>query len=157
MILNALEGKPLPVYGDGKNVRDWLYVEDHCAGLARVMEKGRPGERYNLGGGTELTNLRVVAALCETLERNLPARGNPAFLRRGLTHYRQLVRFVEDRPGHDRRYSMDFSKARRELGWSPRHGFKSGMERTVQWYLSNLDWCEGNYERQRLGLKRGRP
>jgi len=161
MILNALEGRPLPVYGDGKNVRDWLYVEDHCAGLVRVMEKGRPGERYNLGGGTELTNLEVVGILCDELEKVLPAMGNPIFLRRGLTRYRQLVRFVQDRPGHDRRYSMDFSKARRELGWTPRHGFGSGMERTVQWYLSNLDWCEKvqgkGYRRQRLGLKKGRP
>lgn len=156
MILNALEGKPLPVYGDGKNVRDWLYVEDHCDALWKVITRGRPGEKYNVGGNNEKTNLEVVDTLCRRLQKVHPAAKNPKLLKKGLRHYSGLVTFVKDRPGHDRRYAIDASKIRKELGWRPRHSFETGMTATAQWYLNHLDWCrkvqEGNYGRQRLGL-----
>lgn len=156
MILNALEGKSLPVYGDGKNVRDWLYVEDHCDALWKVMNRGRLGEKYNVGGNSEKTNLEVVRTLCGQLQKAYPASGNPALLKKGLSDYSGLVSFVKDRPGHDRRYAIDASKIRRELGWKPRHSFESGIASTVRWYLGNRDWWrkvqEGNYRRQRLGL-----
>ncbi len=156
MILNALEGKPLPVYGDGKNVRDWLYVEDHCDALWKAMTQGRPGEKYNVGGNNEKTNLEVVGTLCRQLQRAYPAKDNPALSKKGLRDYGNLVAFVKDRPGHDRRYAIDASKIRRELGWKPRHSFDTGIAATVKWYLDNRDWCrrvqEGNYGRQRLGL-----
>jgi dTDP-glucose 4,6-dehydratase len=156
LILNALEGKPLPIYGDGGNVRDWLYVEDHCRGILTVLERGRVGEKYNLGGGAERRNLEVVDRVCAALDALRPARGNPALAGRGLRSYAELKSFVPDRPGHDRRYAIDASKARRELGWAPRHDFESGIARTVAWYLEHLDWCEavqrGRYARERLGL-----
>jgi dTDP-glucose 4,6-dehydratase len=153
MILNALEGKPLPVYGDGGNVRDWLHVEDHCAGILRVLESGRPGEKYNVGGGNERTNLEIVDRICDALERLKPARANAAL---GGRSYRDLRIFVPDRPGHDRRYAIDATKIRRELGWTPTHTFEQGLEQTAQWYLDHRDWCEnvqqGRYDRSRLGL-----
>jgi len=156
VLLNAMEGKSLPVYGKGANVRDWLYVADHCEGLVKAMGKGKLGGRYNLGGNCELTNLQVVHSLCDVLEGELPAARNPDFARRGLRRYRDLIRFVKDRPGHDLRYAMDFSRAKRELGWVPKHRFREGLRETVKWYLGNLDWCgrvqAGNYGRQRLGL-----
>jgi dTDP-glucose 4,6-dehydratase len=156
MILNAVEGKPLPLYGDGGNVRDWLYVEDHCAGVLLALRKGRPGEKYNLGGNSERTNRQVVDAICEALEGERPAAANPAMASRGVRAYADLVTLVEDRPGHDRRYAIDASKARRELGFAPRHDFASGLARTVRWYLDHHDWCEavqsGSYGRERLGL-----
>jgi dTDP-glucose 4,6-dehydratase len=130
MVLNALEGKPLPVYGDGSNVRDWLYVRDHCDAIRTVLERGKPGETYNIGGSAERSNLDVVHRLCELLDRASPA---------GAPHER-LIKFVTDRPGHDRRYAMDTTKIRKELGWTPRESFESGLERTVQWYLRHLDW-----------------
>jgi dTDP-glucose 4,6-dehydratase len=148
MILNAVEGKPLPVYGDGQHVRDWLYVEDHCRGLRRVLEAGRPGEVYNIGGNCERSNLQVVEAICATVDRLCP----------GLSHApcSSLVTFVADRPGHDRRYAIDASKIRRELGWEPRENFASGLVHTVRWYLANPHWVErvtsGTYRRERLGL-----
>jgi dTDP-glucose 4,6-dehydratase len=148
MILNALEGKPLPVYGDGRNVRDWLFVEDHCRAIRRVLEAGRPGEVYNIGGEAERTNLEVVEAVCDAVDARRP----------GLPHApcRGLIRFVRDRPGHDRRYAMDATKIRRELGWRPEVDFESGLGRTVQWYLDNPGWVEGvssgSYRRERLGL-----
>jgi dTDP-glucose 4,6-dehydratase len=148
MILNALEGKPLPVYGDGKNVRDWLYVEDHARALWRVLEAGRPGETYNIGGNCERTNLEVVGAICRTVDE----------LRPGLPHApcRSLVTFVPDRPGHDRRYAIDTTKVAREVSWSPHEDFESGLRRTVRWYLENPAWVEratsGTYRRERLGL-----
>src|SRR5205823_13442520 len=123
MILNALEGKPLPIYGDGGNVRDWLHVEDHCAGILCVLEKGREGEQYNVGGGNERTNLEIVDRICDVLELVAPARGNPALAGRS---YRDLKTFVPDRPGHDRRYAIDATKIRRELGWLPKHTFEEG-------------------------------
>jgi dTDP-glucose 4,6-dehydratase len=148
MILNAVEGKPLPVYGDGQNVRDWLYVEDHCRALTDVFQRGRPGEVYNIGGCCERTNLQVVQAICAAVDK----------LRPGLPHApsTSLIQFVKDRPGHDRRYAMDTSKIQRELGWQPRETFETGLERTVAWYLNNTEWLarcsSGGYRRQRLGL-----
>jgi dTDP-glucose 4,6-dehydratase len=155
MILNALEARPLPVYGDGLNVRDWLYVEDHCAGIMLALDEGTPGEKYNIGGGNERTNLEVVDTLCDALERHVPAAGNAAMQARGLSSYRDLKTFVPDRPGHDRRYAIDASKVRAELAWAPQHDFDSGMDRTVRWYVEHRDWCRavqaGRYQRERLG------
>jgi dTDP-glucose 4,6-dehydratase len=146
VILNALEGKPLPVYGNGSNVRDWLYVEDHARALHLVLTKGRLGEKYNVGGRNERTNLAVVEAICDTLDRLVPAGSS----RRGL------ITFVADRPGHDRRYAIDASKLERELGWRARHDFDSGLAETVRWYLDNRAWWEplrkGVYAGERLGL-----
>jgi dTDP-glucose 4,6-dehydratase len=148
MILNALEGKPLPVYGDGQNVRDWLHVDDHCAAIRRVLEAGRVGQTYTIGGHSERTNLQVVHAICDTVDR----------LRPGLPHApcRSLITYVKDRPGHDRRYAIDTSKIASELGWQPAHDFESGLEQTVRWYLDNTAWVErvtsGKYRRERLGV-----
>ena len=157
MILNAVEGRPLPIYGDGGNVRDWLYVEDHCEGLLLALRKGEPGGKYNIGGGNERTNLQVVDALCAALEAERPAATNPALAARGRRSYAELKNFVPDRPGHDRRYAIDASKIRRELGWAPRHAFEDGLRETVRWYLANRPWCEavqsGSYRRERLGLR----
>jgi len=156
MILNAVDGKPLPVYGDGGNVRDWLYVEDHCEAVLLALRKGRIGESYNVGGGSERTNLEVVDRICAALERERPAAANSALSTRGIASYADLKTFVPDRPGHDRRYAIDSSKLRRELGWQPRHDFEAGLARTVRWYLDNQAWCEsvqsGKYRRERLGL-----
>jgi len=156
MILNALEGNPLPIYGDGGHVRDWLFVEDHCRGLLAVLRDGEIGEKYNLGGDCERSNLEIVEALCEELELAAPAAKNPSLARAGVARYSELKQFVEDRPGHDRRYAIDATRARKVLGWSPQHGLQSGLARTVRWYLENLDWCTsvqaGHYERERLGL-----
>ena len=164
MILNALAGQPLPIYGDGGNVRDWLHVEDHCAGILRVLEQGHLGEKYNIGGGNERTNLAIVDRICDALDTLRPfdsrrsgrsaaelAQGRPV-----SASYHTLKTFVPDRPGHDRRYAIDASKIRRDLGWEPRHTFETGLIDTVRWYLDHQDWCEqiqaGRYERQRLGL-----
>jgi len=157
MILNALEGKELPIYGDGGNVRDWLYVEDHCEGILLALERGQPGEKYNIGGGSERTNLQFVDALCTELERVRPAGENPALAAAGVESYADLKRFVEDRPGHDRRYAIDADKITSELGWRPAHSLEMGLAETVRWYLENRNWCEavqaGTYQRERLGLK----
>lgn len=146
-ILNALEGKPLPVYGDGKNVRDWLYVEDHARALVSVAQSGAIGESYNVGGWCERSNIEVVREICALLDELAP---NPAIGPRS-----RLITFVPDRPGHDRRYAIDASKIRRELGWGPRETFESGLRKTVSWYLANKDWWEpirtGRYSGQRLG------
>jgi dTDP-glucose 4,6-dehydratase len=156
MILNALEGRPLPIYGDGGNVRDWLYVGDHCAGILHALERGRPGEKYNLGGGAERTNLQIVDTICAELERCVPAARNPALAAVGVKDYAALKSFVADRPGHDRRYAIDASKAQRELGWRPAHDLDSGLASTVRWYLDHREWCaavqSGRYGRERLGL-----
>jgi dTDP-glucose 4,6-dehydratase len=141
MILNAVAGKDLPVYGDGLNVRDWLFVEDHCAALLAVLRAGRVGEKYNIGGGNERNNLQMVDAICAALEEEVPAATNPAMRARGVSSYRELRVFVPDRPGHDRRYATDTSKVRRELGWQPRCALEDGIRRTVRWYLANSDWC----------------
>ncbi len=156
MLLNALEGKPLPIYGDGGNVRDWLFVEDHCDGILRALTRGAPGGKYNIGGFGERTNLQLVDLLCAELERQRPARDNPALEARGIRSYAALKSFVPDRPGHDRRYAIDSSKIRTELDWAPGHDLASGLAATVSWYLANLPWCEsvqsGTYRRERLGL-----
>jgi dTDP-glucose 4,6-dehydratase len=157
MILNAVEGKPLPIYGDGGNVRDWLFVEDHCAGVLEVLRRGRPGDKYNIGGDCEKRNVEIIDALCAILEQERPAAGNPALSGQGLRSYLDLKRFVKDRPGHDRRYAIDASKIRNELGWRPAHDLESGLRRTVRWYLENPGWCESvqsnKYRRERLGLE----
>jgi dTDP-glucose 4,6-dehydratase len=130
VILNALAGKAIPVYGDGQNVRDWLYVDDHCAGIRKVLEAGRPGEVYNIGGNSEKANLEVVQTLCAVLDELHPA----------AKPYASLITYVKDRPGHDRRYAIDASKIRRELGWQPSENFSGGIRRTVSWYLANAEW-----------------
>jgi len=146
MILNAIDGRPLPIYGDGGNVRDWLHVEDHCAGILLALAKGRAGEKYNVGGGNERTNLDIVDGMCAVLDE----------LRPQAAPHGRLKTFVPDRPGHDRRYAIDATKTRRELGWAPRHTFETGLRDTIRWYLEHRDWCEqiqsGRYDRQRLGL-----
>jgi dTDP-glucose 4,6-dehydratase len=129
MISNALAGKPLPVYGDGKNVRDWLYVLDHCEALRVVLERGRAGETYNIGGGAERANIDLVNTICGLLDKAAP--------RKGGAKYAELISFVKDRPGHDRRYAIDSSKLTRELGWRPREDFESGLRKTVDWYIEN--------------------
>ena len=147
MVLNALEGKPLPVYGDGLQVRDWLYVEDHCAAIWLVLQRGRVEETYNIGGLNEQPNLEVVRMVCRLLDRRVPAAGSQS--------HERLIKFVQDRPGHDRRYAIDCAKIQRELGWAPRESFATGMEKTVDWYLAHRDWCrditEQRYARERLG------
>jgi dTDP-glucose 4,6-dehydratase len=147
-ILNAIDGRALPIYGDGGNVRDWLHVEDHCAGLLLVLAKGRVGEKYNVGGGNEQTNLEIVDRICDVLDELYPAQSS----------YHALKTFVPDRPGHDRRYAIDARKIRRELGWQPRHKLDDGLRATVRWYVEHRDWCSqvqaGRYNRERLGLNR---
>jgi dTDP-glucose 4,6-dehydratase len=153
MLLNALDGKRLPIYGDGKNERDWLFVDDHCAGLLAVLEKGRLGERYNIGAGRECTNLELVTRLCGLLEAERPARDNPALRARGVSAYAELVEFVTDRPGHDRRYALATAKIERELGWRPRLALEQALAETVRWYLAHGDWCRAvGHDRRRLGL-----
>jgi dTDP-glucose 4,6-dehydratase len=146
-IINALEELPLPVYGEGRNVRDWLYVEDHARALECVLQRGRAGESYNIGGSAEQTNLNVVKAICATLDEKHPRQN-------GAPHA-ELIAYVKDRPGHDRRYAIDTSKIERELGWRPLESFKSGLEKTVQWYLDNMWWWkpirESRYAGKRLG------
>jgi len=131
MILNARDGKPLPVYGDGKNVRDWLYVEDHCEAIATVLHKGRPGDTYNIGGWNEKPNIEIVETICDLVDEMAPRQG---------TSRRELITYVKDRPGHDRRYAMDASMIERELGWRPKETLESGLRKTVRWYLENHDW-----------------
>ena len=143
MILNIIEEKPLPVYGDGKNVRDWLYVIDHCDAIFSVLEKGLPGETYNIGGGAERENIRIVHMLCDLMDRRLK--------RSGKASSRRLIQFVTDRPGHDRRYAIDATKIRKELGWVPGHRFEAALEETVDWYLAHPQWVDsvrsGEYRR----------
>ena len=134
IILNALAGRPIPVYGDGKNVRDWLFVADHCSAIEQVLEKGRLGDTYNVGGNSERTNLWIVQVICKLLDERRPGSGHRP--------HEQLVSFVQDRPGHDRRYAIDISHIQRELGWRPTEDLASGLAKTVDWYLSHLDWCE---------------
>ncbi|TDO10647.1 MULTISPECIES: dTDP-glucose 4,6-dehydratase [Halomonas] len=150
MILNALAGKPLPVYGNGQQVRDWLYVEDHVRALLKVLTEGRVGETYNIGGHNEKTNLEVVETLCTLLDE----RVGTAHLAPGSIHH-DLITFVADRPGHDQRYAIDAGKMARELGWRPQETFESGLDKTLQWYLDNREWWQrvqdGRYQGQRLG------
>ena len=156
ILLNALEAKDLPIYGDGGNVRDWLFVQDHCEGILQVLEGGGTGEKYNLGGYGERTNLQLIDTLLRFLEELRPARENPQMQSRQLEDYAGLKTFVADRPGHDRRYAIDSTKVDRELGWKARHSFEDGLRATVRWYLENQPWCEavasGTYRRERLGL-----
>jgi dTDP-glucose 4,6-dehydratase len=155
MIMNALEGKNLPIYGDGGNIRDWLFVTDHCEAILAVLDRGKVGEKYNVGGNSERTNLQVVDALCAAIEAERPAESNPALKARGCTAYTDLKTFVKDRPGHDRRYAIDATKIRKELGFAPQHPFETGLRLTVRWYLDNAEWSmavtRGKYDRERLG------
>jgi len=148
IIGKALAGDALPIYGDGSNVRDWLYVGDHCSAIRCVLDHGRPGEVYNIGGNSEKTNLEVVHSLCDLLDEIQP--------RQDSSSYRELIHFVKDRPGHDLRYAIDAGKIRAQLGWTPSESFGSGLRRTVNWYLQHGAWCEsirdGSYQGQRLGL-----
>jgi len=147
MIAKAMAGEPLPIYGDGGNIRDWLYVEDHCRAIDRVLEAGRPGEVYNIGGDSERTNLEVVDTLCRLLDEALPDSPRRP--------HSQLKQFVTDRPGHDRRYAIDATKIQTELGWQPAETFETGLARTLAWYLDNQDWTrrvtDGSYRGERLG------
>jgi dTDP-glucose 4,6-dehydratase len=149
VILNALHGKPLPIYGDGLQIRDWLFVEDHAKALIKVVTKGQIGETYNIGGHNEKTNLEVVENICDLLEELAPRKSV------GVKNYRDLITFVQDRPGHDKRYAIDASKIKLELGWVPEYTFESGLRKTVQWYLDNRQWWErvlsGAYRLERLG------
>ncbi|MEM7364928.1 MAG: dTDP-glucose 4,6-dehydratase [Pseudomonadota bacterium] len=149
MILNALEGKPLPVYGDGLQVRDWLHVEDHARALYLVATQGVPGETYNIGGHNEMKNIDVVRTICQVLESKHVERPDT------VNRFEDLITFVEDRPGHDVRYAIDAGKIQRELGWKPLETFETGITKTVEWYLDNRQWCEDvqsrNYQRERLG------
>ncbi len=144
----ALAGEPLPVYGDGQQVRDWLFVEDHCSAIQRVLESGTPGEVYNIGGDSEKPNLEVVKTICRLLDEMAPDRGP--------VPHEDLITFVKDRPGHDRRYAIDASKIKNELGWKPGNDFESGLRKTLRWYLDNTEWLErvtsGAYRGERLGL-----
>ncbi len=151
VILNALDRKPLPVYGDGQQIRDWLYVEDHAAGIWEVLRRGRVGETYNIGGLNEQANLDVVREICVLLDAKSPCTDG--------RKYSEQITFVADRPGHDRRYAIDCAKIQRELGWKPRESFKTGLAKTVDWYLANRDWCSEitnqRYARERLGVSAG--
>ncbi|WP_137819723.1 dTDP-glucose 4,6-dehydratase [Pseudomonas sp. 2FG] len=172
VILNALDGKPLPVYGNGQQVRDWLYVEDHARALLKVVSEGQVGETYNIGGHNEKRNLEVVESICALLDELMPlqptAVGASRLAKQSATEampdganrgqarsYKELITFVKDRPGHDLRYAIDASKIQRELAWVPQETFETGLRKTVQWYLDNLDWCrrvqDGSYQRERLG------
>ncbi|MEM9446264.1 MAG: dTDP-glucose 4,6-dehydratase [Verrucomicrobiota bacterium] len=147
MILNALEGKDLPIYGDGKNVRDWLHVEDHCQAIATVLLDGKEGETYNIGGNSEMTNLEVVDTICTSLDKLKPKDSGS---------YLDQKTFVKDRPGHDRRYAINATKIEKDLGWIPRWNFANGIKNTIEWYLAHQDWCQKisnqTYNRKRLGL-----
>jgi dTDP-glucose 4,6-dehydratase len=142
VILNALEGKPLPVYGDGMQIRDWLFVDDHARALLTVVETGKIGETYNIGGHNEKPNITVVKTICALLEELKPNKPD------GVEHYQDLITYVTDRPGHDLRYAIDASKIARELGWTPQETFETGMRKTVQWYINNLDWCQQTLNRK---------
>ncbi|WP_171536903.1 dTDP-glucose 4,6-dehydratase [Acinetobacter terrestris] len=147
VILNALDGKPLPVYGNGQQIRDWLFVEDHARALYRVATEGIVGETYNIGGHNEKQNIEVIKTICQILDELEPQLNGQS--------YEKLMTFVKDRPGHDLRYAIDASKIERELGWKPQESFETGIRKTVQWYLDNLEWCrrvqDGSYQRERLG------
>ncbi len=151
MVLNALAQKPLPIYGKGDNVRDWLHVDDHVRALITVAMEGNHGQTYNIGGHNEKTNLEVVHTICDTLQRLLPDSNR---------QYRDLITYVDDRPGHDQRYAIDATKIEQDLGWRPQETFETGLEKTITWYLENQDWCRTvskGYDQQRLGLGSGKP
>lgn len=148
IILNALEAKPLPVYGNGQQVRDWLFVEDHARALYKVVTEGCVGETYNIGGNNEKKNIEVIETICKILDVLKPQANGQS--------YKELITFVKDRPGHDLRYAIDATKIKKELGWSPMETFEMGIQKTIEWYLNNLDWCrrvqDGSYQRERLGV-----
>ncbi len=150
MILNALEGKPLPVYGNGQQIRDWLFVEDHAKALYKIITKGKVGETYNIGGHNEKANIDVVKTICAILEELVPQKPQ------GVEKYADLITFVTDRPGHDVRYAIDASKIQQELGWQPQETFETGIRKTVEWYLNNKTWwqrvLDGSYSLERLGV-----
>lgn len=149
IILNALEGKPLPIYGNGKQIRDWLFVEDHARALYKVVTEGRLGETYNIGGFNEKQNIEVVQTICNHLNKLIAEKPE------GITDFNQLITYVTDRPGHDVRYAIDANKINKELGWHPEETFESGIKKTIEWYLQNNTWCkhvqDGSYQRERLG------
>lgn len=150
VILNAIEGKPLPVYGNGSQIRDWLYVEDHARALYKVVTEGKIGETYNIGGHNERKNIDVVKTICTLLDELVSDKPN------NIQHFSELITYVTDRPGHDKRYAIDATKIANELGWTPQETFESGIRKTVEWYLANLQWCnnikDGSYARERIGL-----
>ena len=166
IILNALSRKPLPVYGNGQNIRDWLYVEDHARALYSVVNKGKIGETYNIGGHNEKNNIEVVNTICDVLDKLVPLdskeKKNDNKTRKiqnsikSNRSYKDLITFVDDRPGHDFRYAINASKIQKELNWTPKESFKTGLKKTIKWYLNNLNWCKNievkNYQRERLGL-----
>ncbi len=143
VILNALQGKKLPVYGDGLSIRDWLYVEDHCRAIWRIVRQGKNGETYAVGGRSEKTTLEVIHPICDILEKMAPPDKNPELTGQGLSRYHDLITFVKDRPGHDRRYAIDCNKIENELGWHPTVSFEEGMRKTVRWYLDHPEWVQG--------------
>ena len=150
IILNALEGKSLPIYGDGKQIRDWLYVDDHVSALMRVVLKAKVGETYNIGGNNEIQNIEVVKKVCSILDKLVPSKLN------GLNSFNELITYVKDRPGHDVRYAINANKINKDLGWEPKENFESGIQKTVEWYLNNNVWSEnihnGSYQLERLGV-----
>jgi len=150
MVINCLENKKLPIYGDGKNIRDWLYVEDHCKAIYSVLQKGKIGDTYNIGGNEEKTNLEIVNTICEILDELHPSKM--------LKSYKELIHFVKDRPGHDYRYAIDSSKIKKECNWTPSESFYSGIEKTIKWYLGNFIWVEdikkNRYNMERLGVNK---
>jgi dTDP-glucose 4,6-dehydratase len=139
MILNALEGKSLPIYGDGKNVRDWLYVEDHCSAIWKILKEGKIGETYNIGGECEQKNIDIVKKICMRLEERMPSKKN---LKLKGKRYIDLIKFIKDRPGHDRRYAINCDKIKKELKWKPAYNFESGLEYTIDWYIKNEEWIK---------------
>lgn len=155
IILNALDLKPLPVYGDGSQIRDWLYVEDHARALYKVVTEGIVGETYNIGGNNEKKNIDVVEAICTILDELKPIKSKSAFVSSKITSYKELITFVKDRPGHDARYAIDATKIEKELGWVPEESFETGITKTVQWYLNNEKWwsrvLNGEYQLERIG------
>ena len=148
MIINCIDWKPLPVYGSGDNIRDWLFVEDHCIALETIFSKGEVGETYNIGGSNEVKNIRIVKTICDIMDELKPSKNGS---------HRDLITFVDDRPGHDKRYAVDSTKLKNTLKWKPRESFQSGIKKTIKWYLNNEDWWrkiqDNNYNQQRLGLK----
>jgi dTDP-glucose 4,6-dehydratase len=157
MVLNALEGKALPVYGDGQNIRDWLFVEDHCRAIVTVLSRAAPGRTFNVGGRSERRNIDIVRAICGLLDELVPPQRNPNLGSKAtIKSYTELITFVTDRPGHDRRYAVDPSALEDELGWRAEYSFDHGLRKTVEWYIANPEWCRrvssGAYRRERLGL-----
>ncbi len=150
MIINAVSGKDLPVYGKGLNIRDWLYVQDHCEAIQIIIDDGKIGETYNIGGDNEITNIQIVETICEILDKKIPSKNGKS--------YKELITFVKDRPGHDFRYAIDSSKMKRELSWVPKEKFRTGIEKTISWYLNNRSWWEAiqqkTYKQERLGIEK---